>query len=254
MGDWNAKVGKDHETWGPTIGKFGYGEMNDRGERLLYFCKENSLIVSNTLFKHKPSRKWTWTSPDHKSKNMIDLIQIRDRWRSAVDNTRPFQSVDIGCDHSLVLAKIRVKFKVEKKGLRRKKWNINKLEDPSIAKDFQLELQNRFQLLEDEVDTNDPIADSLLEQTMLWQHNLKNATDRKKIEQSIPSVALTNCVTIVTRSTVAIPFLPVMKAHKAIHFENPPMVSNLTTGNSGQLKMSAKFRLSQKRRFWIWPI
>ena len=135
--------------------------MNDRGERLLYFCKENSLIVSNTLFKHKHSRKWAWTSPDHKSKNMIDLILIRDRWRSAVDNTRSFQSVDIGPDHSLVLAKIRVKFKVEKKGLRRKKWNITKLDDPSIAKDFQLELQNRFQLLEDEVDSNDPIADSL---------------------------------------------------------------------------------------------
>ena len=98
---------------------------------------------------------------------MIDVILIRDRWRSAVDNTTSFQSVDIGSDHSLVLAKIRVKFKVEKKGLRRKKWNITKLDDPSIAKDFQLELQNRFQLLEDEahVDTNDPIADSRLEQT-----------------------------------------------------------------------------------------
>ena len=166
MGDWNAKVGKDYETWGPTVGKFGYGEMNDRGERLLYFCKENSLIVSNILFKHKPSRKWIWTSPNHKSKNMIDLILVRNRWISAVDNTRSFQSVDIGSDHSLVLAKIRVKFKVEK-GLRRKKWNITKLDDPSIAKDFQLELQNRFQLLEDEVqvDTSDPIADSLLEQT-----------------------------------------------------------------------------------------
>ena len=40
----------------------------------------------------------------------------------------------------------------------------------------------------------------------------------------------------------------------AVHPENPLMVSNLTTGNSGQLKMSAKFRPSQKRRFWIWPI
>ena len=156
---------KDHEIWGPTLGIFGYGEMNNRGERLLYFCKENSLIVSNTLFKHKPSPKWTWTSPDHKSKNMIDLILIRDRWRSVVNSTRSFQSVDIGSDHSLVLAKIRVKFKFEKNGLRRKEWNITKLDDPNIAKIFQLELQNRFQLLEDEVDTNNPIADSLLEQT-----------------------------------------------------------------------------------------
>ena len=39
MRDWNAKVVNDYETWEPTIGNFGYGEMNDRGERLLLFCK-----------------------------------------------------------------------------------------------------------------------------------------------------------------------------------------------------------------------
>ena len=42
MSDWNAKVGKDHETWGPTIGKFCYGEMNNRGERLLYFARKTA--------------------------------------------------------------------------------------------------------------------------------------------------------------------------------------------------------------------
>ena len=36
---------------------------------------------------------------------------------------------------------------------------------------------------------------------------------RKKMEQSIQSVALTNCVAIATHSTVAMPFLHVMKAH-----------------------------------------
>ena len=36
---------------------------------------------------------------------------------------------------------------------------------------------------------------------------------RKKMEQSIPSVVLTNCDFIATRSTVAMPLLPVMKAH-----------------------------------------
>ena len=145
-----------------TIGKFGYGEMNDRGERLLLFCKENSLIVSNTLFKHKPSRKWTWISPDHKTKNMIDMILIKERWRSAIENTRSFQSVDIGSDHSLVMAKMRVKLEVEKKGPRRKKWNITKLNDSNIAKSFQLELQNRFELLTAEVDTNDSDADNMV--------------------------------------------------------------------------------------------
>ena len=36
---------------------------------------------------------------------------------------------------------------------------------------------------------------------------------QKKMEQSIPSVELTNCVAIATCPTVAIAFLPVMKAH-----------------------------------------
>ena len=69
------------------------------------------------------------------------------------------------------------------------------------------------------------------------------------MEQSIPSVALTNCVAIVQlcHSDFAC-----YESTLAVHSENPFMVSNLTTGNSGQLKMSAKFRSSQKRRFWIW--
>ena len=77
---------------------------------------------------------------------------------------------------------------------------------------------------------------------------------RKKMEQSIPSVALTNCVAIATCATVAIPFFACYESTLAVHSENPLMVSNLTTGNSGQLKMSAKFRPSKKLRFWIWPV
>ena len=36
---------------------------------------------------------------------------------------------------------------------------------------------------------------------------------REKMEQSIPSVALGNCVAIATRSTVVMPLFPVMKVH-----------------------------------------
>ena len=37
---------------------------------------------------------------------------------------------------------------------------------------------------------------------------------REKMEQSNPSGALTNCVAIATRPTVAMLFLPAMKAHQ----------------------------------------
>jgi len=65
MENFNAKVGRDCDTWKGILGQFGYGEENGRGERLLQFCTTNNLMVMNTVFKQKKqNRKWTWQSPD----------------------------------------------------------------------------------------------------------------------------------------------------------------------------------------------
>ena len=58
IGDFNAKVGTDWETWKGAIGKFGYGMENERGERLLNFCLSNKLAIANTMFaQEKANRK-----------------------------------------------------------------------------------------------------------------------------------------------------------------------------------------------------
>ena len=49
IGDWNAKVGSQ-ETPGLT-GKFGLGMRNEAGQRLIGFCQENALVITNTLFQ-----------------------------------------------------------------------------------------------------------------------------------------------------------------------------------------------------------
>ena len=52
IGDWNAKVGSQ-ETPGVT-GKAGLGVQNEAGQRLIEFCQENALVITNTLFQqHK---------------------------------------------------------------------------------------------------------------------------------------------------------------------------------------------------------
>ena len=62
IGDWNAKVGSQ-EIPGVT-GKFGHGVWNEAGQRLIEFCKENTLVITNTLFQQHKRRLYTWTSPD----------------------------------------------------------------------------------------------------------------------------------------------------------------------------------------------
>ena len=62
IGDWDAKVGSQ-ETPGIT-GKFVFGIQNEAGQRLIEFCKENELLIANTLFQQHKRRLYTWTSPD----------------------------------------------------------------------------------------------------------------------------------------------------------------------------------------------
>ncbi|CAF4610108.1 unnamed protein product, partial [Rotaria sp. Silwood2] len=63
-GDWNAKVGNDNTGWNSVMGRYGFGDRNDRGERLLEFATVHRLFICNTRFQHKADRKWTWESPD----------------------------------------------------------------------------------------------------------------------------------------------------------------------------------------------
>ena len=60
--DWNAKVGSQ-EIPGVT-GKFGLGVRNNVGQRLIEFCKENPLVIANTLFQQYKRQLYIWTSPD----------------------------------------------------------------------------------------------------------------------------------------------------------------------------------------------
>ena len=48
-GDWSAKAGSQ-QIPGVT-GKFGHGVQNEAGQILTEFCRENALVIENTLFQ-----------------------------------------------------------------------------------------------------------------------------------------------------------------------------------------------------------
>lgn len=83
IGDFNAKVGDTTMDDGirNIVGRYGLGVRNKRGDRLIEFAANNSLTIMNTTFKHHPRRLYTWTSPGGQTRNQIDFILIRSRWR-----------------------------------------------------------------------------------------------------------------------------------------------------------------------------
>ena len=109
IGDWNAKVGSQ-ETPGVT-GKYGLGIQNEAGQRLIEFCQENALVITNTLFQQHKRRLYTWTSPDGQYQNQIDYILCSQRWRSSIHSAKTRAGANCGSDHELLIAKFRLKLK-----------------------------------------------------------------------------------------------------------------------------------------------
>ena len=84
--DWNEKVGSQ-ETPGVT-GKFGSVVWNEAGQRLIEFCKENILVIANTLFQLHKKRLYTLTSPGGQHLNQIDYTVCGQRWRSSIQSAK----------------------------------------------------------------------------------------------------------------------------------------------------------------------
>ena len=84
-----CKSRKSRNTW--VTGKFGLGIRSEAGQRLIDFCKENALVIANTLFQQHKRRLYTWTSPPGWYWNQIDYILCSQWWRSSIQSakTRP---------------------------------------------------------------------------------------------------------------------------------------------------------------------
>ena len=59
IGDFNARVGSNAEE-SLMLGRYGTGERDEAGQRLVDFCNDNNLTLTNTLFNRHPRHLYTW--------------------------------------------------------------------------------------------------------------------------------------------------------------------------------------------------
>ena len=145
MGDFNAKVGQG-QLKESGLGPYGLGQRNERGDRLLSFCKINNFAIMNTLFPQHPRRRYTWISPKQE-RHQIDYILVKKGWMSSVLNSKSRPGVDHDTDHILVQAKFRMKtFKCQTKKMN-VKHDIERLDDDEIRIQYNVSTENKFNLL-----------------------------------------------------------------------------------------------------------
>ena len=141
MGDFSAKVGREDGIWREVMGAFGVGARNNNGQRLLEFCAEHRLSITNTGFKHKIEHKATWISPDGTARNLIDYIIVNKARRSSVLDTRVFRGCKVPSDHKLVVSKLRVKLKAHRKPVSYRRYDTNLPTSDAVRMQYQVMLR-----------------------------------------------------------------------------------------------------------------
>ena len=99
-------------------------------------------MLANTLGNHKPSRRWTWHSPDGTHHNQINYILVKKWFRSGIKiaRTRTFPCADVGNDHDMVMT-FQTRLKNSRKPIR---FDLEKLNDPTVMRAFQATIGDRF--------------------------------------------------------------------------------------------------------------
>ena len=147
MGDFNTKVGNKCQDI--TVGSYGLGERNDRGERLAEWCKNNKFMIANTWFKNHLRRLWIWKIPNEHAKNQIDFILAPCHLRNTVKFCKYMLGTDEDSDHIPVISKFRIKLKKLIKTKQNLKPQIHLLKkDKELRELYNVEVKNKYETIE----------------------------------------------------------------------------------------------------------
>ena len=127
--------------------------MSDNGERFADAYAANELVLRGTIFPHKIIHKITWVSPDNHTENQID--HIRQDIQDPITGLRSYRGADAGSDHHLVIGKVQLKLKRQRRCTgQRVRYNVSLLKDKDHKEQFNITLKNRFQVLEQDLEVD----------------------------------------------------------------------------------------------------
>lgn len=71
--NFNNRIGDDRGGYEDIMRHFGVGERNEREERMLDFCQQNQLYITNSHFYRCTQHRYTWNHPNNRNKAALTI-------------------------------------------------------------------------------------------------------------------------------------------------------------------------------------
>ena len=151
MGDFNAHFATSSETI-----HFYHDKTNLNGQLCKDFAQETDLLITNTHYKKRKGKLWTFMSDCTGNKTQVDYIMIRTKWRNSSINCEAYNSFSsIGSDHRILNSNIKLSFRSQKKKNSIPMYNWSVLKNKNRATEYSDIVTKRYNQLnisnEDEI-------------------------------------------------------------------------------------------------------
>ena len=110
---------------------------------------EFSLLATNTQFRKKKGKLWTFQDRALESQRQLDYILVRRKWRNSVQNAEAYNTFStVGSDHRVVTANMRLSLRTSKNA-RKVMYDWKQFtSSPELQQRYTVTVKNRYQVLE----------------------------------------------------------------------------------------------------------
>ena len=114
---------------------------NENGRRLKSFCRSHRLSISSTFFHYPMINRYTWYSPDKKTKKINDYVLVESFVQKYVTDCHAEPDLDFDSDHRLLKTTLctpctRKARRTQKEAPKKPQPDIKTLNDPATHKRF----------------------------------------------------------------------------------------------------------------------